>query len=59
MFHICPNEIMAATMALPFIGAAFHWLIHKVRGERKCQTEPCKLTKCVHESEAVLDPLDP
>jgi hypothetical protein len=61
MFHICPQEIMAFMMALPFIGFAAHWVRHKLVGDR-CQSDKDCVPKCNHQviqKDEVEDLLDP
>ena len=58
-FHICPDEIIAFMMAMPFIGAAFHWLRHKWSRTR-CHSNDTCIPKCEHlVTEEIYDPLDP
>jgi hypothetical protein len=50
--HICPDEIMAFMMAMPFVGYAFHWVRHKLKGEQPCaeleDEGSCSLETCEH-----------
>jgi len=58
--HICPEEIMAFMMTMPFIGFAFHWLRHKLTGS-KCPNDETCVPRCEHQviEDVVHDPLDP
>lgn len=64
-FHFCPDEIMMLMMALPFIGGAFHWLRHKLKGQTTCSEleieGSCSLATCEHSEphSTSCDPLDP
>jgi hypothetical protein len=50
--HICPDEIFMLMMALPFIGGAFHWIRHKLKGQKPCtdlkEDGSCSLGECEH-----------
>ena len=64
-FHFCPNELMMLMIALPIIGRFFHWVLHKLKGQRPCseseKEESCSLAQCGHSDECspIYDPLDP
>ena len=59
--HICPDEIIAFIMLLPFIGHIVHRLRHKL-GRTVCLHDETCAPKCNHpvvRNNEVHDPLDP
>jgi len=52
-------------MTLPFIGWIFHWVRHKLKGQKPCSDleneGSCSLGQCEHSEEhsEIYDPLDP
>jgi hypothetical protein len=58
--HICPDEIVAFIMVLPFVGGVIHWVRHKLK-RTKCRNDATCVPKCEHSvvKDELYDPLDP